>query len=74
MKGLKVLRKMLCLYQKGINKGVIARYVRRLMLSTLRRNYMSFDGPVTLILRVVARQTYSDQWIFKKTSTPTFSC
>ena len=32
-------------------------YLRRLTLSTIRMEYMSFDGTVTMLLRVVAPQT-----------------
>ena len=36
-------------------------------MSTIRREYMSFDGTVTMLLRVVAPQTpCGDRWILRR--------
>ena len=45
--------------------------LRRPTLSRIRTEYMSFDGTVTMILRVVAPQTpCDDQWILRRPPNP----
>ena len=51
-----VLRKRLCHYRKGPEKE-FPENLRRPTLSTIRMEYMNFDGTVTMLLRVVAPET-----------------
>ena len=51
----------------------IFRDLRRPTLSTIRMEYMSFDGTVTMFLRVVAPQTpCDDRWILRRPPNPTY--
>ena len=43
--------------------------LRRLTLSRIRMEYMSFGGTVTVLLRVVAPQT-PDRWILRRPPNP----
>ena len=45
--------------------------LRRPTLSRIRMEYMSFDGTVTMLLRVVAPQTpCDDRWILRRPPNP----
>ena len=51
----------------------ISRDLGRPTLSTIRMEYMSFDGTVTMFLRVVAPQTpCDDRWILRRPPNLTF--
>ena len=51
----------------------ISRDLGRTTLSTIRMEYMRFDGTLTMILRVVAPQTpCDDRWIFEDPQTLTY--
>ena len=50
------MRKRLCHYRKNPEKE-FAENLRRPTLSAIRMEYMSFDGTVTMLLRVVAPET-----------------
>jgi hypothetical protein len=45
-------------YRKSTSEEVIPENMRRPTPSTQRMEYMSFDGTVTMFLRVVAPQTF----------------
>ena len=52
-------------------EGIFPENLRRLTLSTIRMEYMSFDGTVTMLLRVVAPQTpCDDRWILRRPPKP----
>ena len=69
MKGQKYLGKVMPLPEEP-REGIF-RDLGRPTLSTIRMEYMSFDGTVTMLLRVVAPETpEDDRWIFEKTPNP----
>ena len=54
-------------------EGIFPENLRRSTLSTIRMEYMSFDGTVTMLLRVVAPENPGDdRWIFEKTPNLTY--
>ena len=55
-----------CATTRSARVGIFPENLRRPTLSRIRMEYMSFDGTVTMLLRVVASQTLcDDRWILK---------
>ena len=70
MKDRRIEEKVMPLPEEA-REGIILYDLKRPSLSRIRMEYISFDGTVTMLLRVVAPQTSrDDRWISRRPPNP----